>query len=139
MRKPMIIAGLAAAALVVGGGVAYAGAQDEAPSSTGPAPAISQQQAEKTALDKVPGAKVTSTELESEDGTQVWEVDLTGTDGVEHEVEVDAAQGTVLKTETDSGKGEDETTESGRDDDHGQKGADSRQHDNENDNGQEDD
>ncbi|TMR27569.1 PepSY domain-containing protein [Actinomadura geliboluensis] len=44
---------------------------------------------------------VTSAEFELEDGKAVWEVDVAGKDGAEHEVTVDAASGKVLTQKTE--------------------------------------
>ncbi|MFC4535644.1 PepSY domain-containing protein [Sphaerisporangium dianthi] len=98
MRKSVIIAGLAAAATLTAGGVALAAQQEPtgSPSSATSAPAVPRDQAEKTALAKVPGGKVTSAELDDEHGKQVWDFDITGTDGVEHEITVDASSGAVV-------------------------------------------
>lgn len=115
MRKPMIIAGLTTVAVLAVGGAALAN-QTPSPSSTTTSfqdqsttavPAISREQAEKTALATVPGGKVTSSELETDDGLQAWEVDIAATDGTEHEISVDAAKGTILTDELD--KADDDT------------------------------
>ncbi|MEU7002170.1 PepSY domain-containing protein [Nonomuraea sp. NPDC046570] len=122
MRKPMIIAGLTTVAVLAVGGAAFAN-QTPSPSSTTTSfqdqgttavPAISREQAEKTALAKVPGGKVTSSELETDDGLQAWEVDIAATDGTEHEISVDAAKGTVLADELD--KTDDDTDDDDSDD-----------------------
>ncbi|MET8160540.1 PepSY domain-containing protein [Sphaerisporangium sp. NPDC005289] len=97
MRKSVIIAGLATAATLTAGGVAYAAQQDAfSPSPSASAPAVSREQAEKTALAKVPGGTVTSAELDAENGKQVWEFDIAATGGTEHDITVDATSGTVL-------------------------------------------
>lgn len=114
MRKPTIIAGLATATvLAVGGGAAFAASKTPTPSTTTTssenrtsttAPSVPREQAEKTALEKVPGGKLTSTEsteLETENGKQVWEVEVTAPDGVEHEISVDAAKGVVVSEEVE--------------------------------------
>ncbi|MDH2429593.1 PepSY domain-containing protein [Sphaerisporangium sp. TRM90804] len=146
MRKPMIIAGLAtAAALVVGGGVAVAGVQETptpaasssapapAPSTPAgtpstsvptdddrkqgePAPAVAREAAEKTALAQVPGGKVTEAELDTENNTQVWEFDVTGTDGVENEITVNATSGAVIANEKDDDTDEQDDQDDATDD-----------------------
>ncbi len=50
---------------------------------------------------KAVSGRVTSADFETEHGKAVWEVDVTGKDGVEHEVTVDAATGKVLNQEVD--------------------------------------
>jgi hypothetical protein len=58
---------------------------------------ITQADAEKTALAKVPGGKVKEAELEEEDGLLVWCIDITGPDTKdETEVLVDAKTGKVV-------------------------------------------
>ncbi|MGW4640325.1 PepSY domain-containing protein [Sphaerisporangium sp. NPDC004334] len=57
---------------------------------------MSREQAEKTALAKVPGGTVISAELDTENGKQVWEFDIAATGGPEHDITVDATSGTVL-------------------------------------------
>ncbi|MBH1937557.1 PepSY domain-containing protein [Streptomyces sp. AV19] len=53
------------------------------------------------ALKAVPGGRPVSTELDDEDGTTVWEVEVRTADGVEHEVTVDAGSGKVLANTVD--------------------------------------
>jgi uncharacterized membrane protein YkoI len=52
------------------------------------------------ALKAVPG-RVTSADFETEHGKAVWEVDVAGEDGSEHEVTVDAGNGGVLAERVD--------------------------------------
>ncbi|CNF52771.1 Peptidase propeptide and YPEB domain [Mycobacterium tuberculosis] len=52
------------------------------------------------ALRAVPG-RVTSADFETEHGRAVWEVDVAGEDGAEHEVTVDAGNGGVLAERVD--------------------------------------
>lgn len=56
--------------------------------------------AEAAALKAVPG-HATSAGFDRDEGRAVWEVDVTGADGTEHEVAVDAATGKVLAEEAD--------------------------------------
>ena len=44
----------------------------------------------------VPNAQITELSLDTWRGTTVWEGDLRGSDGVQHTVKSDAAQGNVL-------------------------------------------
>ena len=60
--------------------------------------AVSQSEAEATARAEVPGT-VARTEIEDEDGTVVWDVEIDAEDGSEQEVTVDATTGAVTKTE----------------------------------------
>lgn len=61
---------------------------------------VDQAQAEQAALAKVPGT-ATAAELGNENGNVVWEIDVKGQDGAQHEVKVDAGNGTVLMAEVD--------------------------------------
>ncbi|MFA1547813.1 PepSY domain-containing protein [Actinomadura chokoriensis] len=61
---------------------------------------VSASAATDAALKAAPG-HATSAEFENEDGKAVWEVDVTGQDGAEHEITVDAATGKVLDNVTD--------------------------------------
>lgn len=69
---------------------------------------ISSSDAEQAALDANPGATVNSTELGNENGSVVYEVELTDADGADLEVKVDAGNGVVLAQETDSEDDEEE-------------------------------
>jgi len=72
---------------------------------------LTEQAARDTATDEVDGT-VRAVELEAEDGTPVYEVEVEATDGTVHEVEVDADDGTILETEV-----EDDGDDDGYDDD----------------------
>lgn len=65
-----------------------------------PLATVAKAQAERAALAEVPGT-VTAVELGNENGNLVWEVDVTAKDGTQHEVKVDAGNGTVLIAEAD--------------------------------------
>lgn len=80
---------------------------DEAKSLEGLA-TISGADAETAATAAVPGSTVNSVELGNENGSVVYEVDMTDANGQPVEVKVDAGNGDVLDTET----GEDESEES---------------------------
>ncbi|RON47182.1 PepSY domain-containing protein [Pseudomonas frederiksbergensis] len=54
------------------------------------------------ALAKHPGAKVTETELEEEYGKYVYQVELRDPQGIEWDLELDAASGQVLKDHQDT-------------------------------------
>ena len=81
------------AILTLGGGVAIA-AQPEAE------PKIDRAAAEEAALSAVPG-EVKDTELESEGGSAIYEVEVLGKDGKLREVTVDASSGQVLGQEVE--------------------------------------
>jgi uncharacterized membrane protein YkoI len=68
---------------------------------------LSAPAAADAALKAVQG-HVTSAEFEHEHGKAFWEVDVTGKDGAEHEVTVDAASGKVLAQATDEPDGDDD-------------------------------
>lgn len=53
------------------------------------------------ALARHPGATITDTELDEEYGKHIYQVDLTDKQGVEWDVELDAASGNVLKDHQD--------------------------------------
>ena len=58
--------------------------------------AVTLEQATSIAMEQVPGT-VLGAEVESEDGTTVWEVEIRDADGVIFEVELDANSGEVLE------------------------------------------
>lgn len=64
---------------------------------------VSQEQATKTALSRVPDAKVESSELEREHGKLIWSFDLarTGKPGVT-EIQVDAITGKIVSMKKES-------------------------------------
>lgn len=51
-------------------------------------------------LTEVPGGSVTELNLDSDNGTTVWEADVIDGSGTKHEVTIDAATGTVLSNTT---------------------------------------
>jgi uncharacterized membrane protein YkoI len=64
---------------------------------------ISKSQAEKTALDKVPGGTIQSGELEREHGKLVWSFDI-ATNSTSHvtEVQVDAKSGKIVSVRAET-------------------------------------
>jgi uncharacterized membrane protein YkoI len=83
---------------------------------------IDQAAAEKVALEAVPGT-VHETELEASDnGYVVYDIEISGDDGREHEVIVDAGNGKVLhqdleeEAEESDGRGDTEAADDGSDD-----------------------
>ena len=66
---------------------------------------ITEEAATKTALEKVPGT-VHAVELEDENGTIVYDVEINATDGSKQSVKVDAQTGKVVKVELEDDKNE---------------------------------
>ena len=61
---------------------------------------ITEEAATKTALEKVPGT-VNKVELEDEDGTIVYGIEIVSEDGSQQDVKIDAQTGKVVKVEAD--------------------------------------
>lgn len=61
---------------------------------------VDRAQAEQAALAKVPGT-VSDAQLGDENGDVIWEIDVTGADGAQHEVKVDAGSGIVIAAALD--------------------------------------
>jgi hypothetical protein len=68
---------------------------------------VSKEQAEKTALVKVPGGAIKEGELEKENGKLIWSFDIStpGTSDIK-EVQVDAITGQVLSVDTETAAAE---------------------------------
>ncbi|MER5275541.1 PepSY domain-containing protein [Streptomyces sp. NPDC002809] len=101
MKRKIVIAA-ATAAVLVGGGAATAMAftDDGGRAADGGAAArVTALEAASSAVRAVPGT-VTGAELDDEDGGQVWELDVYGSDKVWHDVTVDAGSGRVLGKHT---------------------------------------
>lgn len=98
MYKKLIASTLVATTLVTGGVVGYASAQDAANP-----PSVTMQQAMDAALAEVPG-EIQEIELEREDGTRLYEVEIVNADGDEMEVEIDAETGAVVSVDADDDK-----------------------------------
>jgi uncharacterized membrane protein YkoI len=64
------------------------------------APAVTAEQARQLALQRVPGARVTEIERESDHGTDVWEIELVRT-GISYDVVVDTSTGAVHNVQVD--------------------------------------
>ena len=108
-RKKLAVGAVAVTILALGGGVAIAAQQQEDPK-------IDRASAEEAALGAVPG-EVKETELESEGGSAVYEVEILGKDGKLQEVTVDASNGKVLGQETeDNGSDEQGADDQGSED-----------------------
>jgi hypothetical protein len=109
MRKKAIT-GAGFTAIVLGGGLVLAlngggsaSAERTAATQTRPsasaspaATTISRAEAERIALQTVPGGQVRSAELEMEHGATVWSVRVSK-DGVTHELQLDARTGKVVR------------------------------------------
>jgi uncharacterized membrane protein YkoI len=66
---------------------------------------ITQADAEKTALAKVPGGKIESAELENEHGKLVWSFDIFAPHSLNiAEVQVDAKNGKIVSNKTETPK-----------------------------------
>jgi uncharacterized membrane protein YkoI len=127
--RKVLIAIAAAMVLLVGAGVAYAAnssaeantggddgddaykgsvsAPDQSGTSLQDAAKVDQAAAEQAALKAVPGT-LHETELETSDnGYVVYDIEIAGDDGNNHEVKVDAGNGEILQQDL-----EDETDES---------------------------
>jgi uncharacterized membrane protein YkoI len=68
---------------------------------------ITMEQAIQTAKTKFPG-RVVEAELESEDGTLVYEVEIVSASGEEQEIEIDAQSGKILDSESENEKDKDD-------------------------------
>ncbi|MET1411774.1 PepSY domain-containing protein [Roseibium sp. HPY-6] len=80
--------------------------------ATAEAPALDETRAIEIALAEVPGT-VQETELEREDGKQVYEIEILTADGLEMEVEIDAETGAVLEVEADGDDDDDDAKSAG--------------------------
>ncbi|MDN5917157.1 MAG: PepSY domain-containing protein [Pseudonocardia sp.] len=132
--RTLTVAAVATAGLLaLGGGTALtlgAGAENAvtpvslAATDTTPAPGVDRAAAERIALDRVGDGTITDrTELDDDDhDRQVWEVEVTnGT--VEHDLDVDAANGAVIDHDTDDLRDGDDGDDD-HDDDDGPQGDD---------------
>jgi uncharacterized membrane protein YkoI len=63
---------------------------------------VSFEKLNATALTKHPGATITDTELEEEYGKYIYQVELRDPQGIEWDLELDAASGQILKDHQDS-------------------------------------
>ncbi|WP_336204807.1 PepSY domain-containing protein [Nonomuraea sp. LPB2021202275-12-8] len=101
----IIVASAGVMALVAGGSAAFAAANQ-------PAPKVSAEQAIQIAQKEVPGSWVREVGFDKR-GTQpdVWDVELVKGD-VEHELDIDAATGKLLKKESEAAESDDDATNS---------------------------
>ncbi|WP_421980120.1 PepSY domain-containing protein [Roseibium sp.] len=102
MDKKLICGTVAAGVLLVTGALGAATAQ-----TTPAAVAVDEAKAVEIALGEVAGT-VQETELEQEDGKQVYEIEILTADGQEMEVEIDAQTGAVLEVEADGDDDDDD-------------------------------
>lgn len=140
--KKVILAATVALVVLVGAGVAYAAnnnssKEDADESYKGSASVagknetsaqelakIDEAAAERTALDAAPGT-VHETELETSDnGYLVYDIEIAGKDGKEHEVTVDAGNGKVLHQDLEDEADEPDDTETADDGQDGKEDAD---------------
>ncbi|WP_016699911.1 PepSY domain-containing protein [Actinoalloteichus spitiensis] len=63
-------------------------------------PKISYEEAERIALERVPGARVTEVELDEDDGRYEWEIELRK-DRMEYDIDIDAVTGDIIGYEED--------------------------------------
>ncbi|MFC4603625.1 PepSY domain-containing protein [Rhodococcus kronopolitis] len=68
---------------------------------TATAPAVAKEQAEQTAVATVPGGTLVSSQLEQDDGRTVWHVHVRNAQGLDYDVDVDAASGAVVPDDDD--------------------------------------
>ncbi|MBP2365554.1 PepSY domain-containing protein [Pseudonocardia parietis] len=143
MRSSITVAALAATGLLlVGGGTALALGADEptvavAPTSAtaeaqpgnAPQPAVDRAAAERIALERAGGGRVTevefdradddrddAAELDDRDDRDHWEVEVRN-GAADHDVDVDAATGEILDYEIDNDDRDDNDDQDDRDDD----------------------
>lgn len=95
MDKKLICGTIAAGMLLATSAIGAHSAQS-APAAAN----LDMAKAIEIALKEVPGT-VQESELEKEDGKQVYEIEILTADGQEMEVEIDAETGAVLKVEAD--------------------------------------
>ncbi len=103
MIKKLIIGNVAAGLILTGGIVGVAVADTQGKQAITQAPTLSMIQAIEIANTQVPGI-VLEAELENEDGTQIYEIEIVNADGTEMEIEINADSGEVLLVEEDNGK-----------------------------------
>lgn len=103
MIKKLIIGNVAAGFILTSGIVGVAVADTQGKQALTQAPTISMIQAIEIANTQVPGI-VLEAELENEDGTQIYEIEIINAQGTEMEIEINADSGEVLLVEEDDGE-----------------------------------
>jgi len=102
MKNKLIIGGILAAALAVAGVSGCASEKQEQAKLQARAK-ISREQAQQTALAKVPGGTVKEGELEQEKGKLIWSFDIATPDSENiTEIAVDAITGNVVSVEMET-------------------------------------
>ena len=102
MKNKLIITGVLAAALGVVGLTGCASEKQEQAELQAQAK-IGKEQAQQTALAKVPGGSIKEGELEKEKGKLIWSFDVAIPDSKDiREVNVDAITGDVVSVETET-------------------------------------
>ena len=124
-KKNKVLIPALAAAILAGGGfsIAHAAAPQDKPTTEvaeendtqnqaelAKQAKITEEEATKTALEKVPGT-VNEVELEDEDGTIVYGIEVVSTDGTQQDVKVDAQTGKIVKVEADDEENGEENDE----------------------------
>ncbi|MEP2979104.1 MAG: PepSY domain-containing protein [Lentilitoribacter sp.] len=102
MIKKLIIGNVAAGLILTGGLVGVAVADTKDKQAITEAPTVSMIQAIEIANTQVPGI-VLEAELENEDGTTIYEIEIVKADGIEMEIEINAESGEVLTVEENDG------------------------------------
>jgi len=102
MKNKFVMAGLAAAIITVAGLAGCASEQQEQAELQAQAK-VTKEQAQQTALARVPGGAVKEGELEKEKGKLIWSFDITTTDSKNiTEVNVDAINGGIVSVEIET-------------------------------------
>ena len=90
-------------AVVLGLGLSAASAADESQAALKAQAKVTQEEAAKTALAKVPNGKIESAELEKEHGKLVWSFDISMPKSKNiTEVQVDAKTGKIVSTQVET-------------------------------------
>ena len=104
MKNKFITGGILAGALALTGSFGCTTEKQEQAKLQAQAK-INKDQAQATALAKVPNGTITESELEKEHGKLVWSFDMTTPNSTDTtEVNVDAISGNLVNVETESGK-----------------------------------
>ena len=104
MKNKIIITGVLAAAIVALGAAGCASEHQEQAELQGQAK-ISKEQAQQTALAKVPNGTVKGSEIEKENGKLIWSFEFTTPDSKNiTEVNVDAITGDIVNVEQENPK-----------------------------------
>jgi len=101
--KSILIRSILSITMTLGLGLAFASAADETQAQLRAQAKISQEEAAKTALAKVPSGKIKSAELEKEHCKLIWSFDIAqvGSKNIT-EVQVDAKTGKIVSTKIET-------------------------------------